>query len=327
MVRPLVFIILPFLLLACDDAEEQKVVDTGPVVGPLELPVSLRSQDSAPTDAVRIEVSPKEYRVDGQTIINLTSGNIPDAEKSGTTISKLSQALMAGTARRVAALRLHANTPYETAALTLATLKAHNVVDAAFEVRPPNGGAETGYMMFQGFEVQPQGQDTMTPEDAARPWTDFVTNWEGIYESCRRDYYVDCDAVATKPAEDGNLEIRLFSRGQAMKLAFLRWGGEPVAEAMSTMELLEGMMADKETQDKIKLPPATAGIFTWKYEAATAEDSPISLAMRPLCGMTHCTAVVTGDKSTMMVRQLAFLGAAFPNGTQSPRVVFAIPEK
>ena len=40
---------------------------------------------------------------------------------------------------------------------------------------------------------------------------------------------------------------------------------------------------------------------------------------------TPCTVVVTAEKATLFVRVISLLGAAFPDGVPTPRVVFEVP--
>src|SRR5689334_17837449 len=83
-----------FLLLACAGSaaacstEEPKVA-AAPILGVLELPISHRNGDPEPTGAAKVEVSPGEIRVDGESVITLQNGKIPPAEASGYILPKL----------------------------------------------------------------------------------------------------------------------------------------------------------------------------------------------------------------------------------------------
>ena len=67
------------------------------------------------------------------------------------------------------------------------------------------------------------------------------------------------------------------------------------------------------------------GAFTWRFDGAVADLSPISAAFRPLCGPSPCGIVVTGDKETMSMRLISFIGAAFPDGSSAPQIRFLVP--
>jgi len=314
-------------LSACGE-DEISDENTGPIVGAMELAVSLRHGDTAPQNAVRIEASADELRMDGHKVIDLAQGNVPDAERAGSVITKLAQAIRSGSARRVAALRLHVNTPYETTALILKTIKEANIHQVAFEVRPPGAGATTGWTVIDDFRVEPASNDPVEFErPVQRSWAEWVEGWEEAYQGCRRDHYVDCSPKPSDPAVGGMVELRFFSRGSALKIQFERFGivdEEPTGEP----QMLEGIAPPPPAEGEFEeLPPVTHGAFTWRFRAAVDELSPISGAMRPLCGARECGVVITADVETMTLRLVSMLGAAFPNGTSAPHVVFHVPEQ
>jgi hypothetical protein len=88
--------------------------------------------------------------------------------------------------------------------------------------------------------------------------------------------------------------------------------------------MLDGVPAPAMVEEEGP-PPVDHGAFTWRFEGATAASSPVKDAFRPLCGARPCSVVQTGDSETLSMRVLTFLGAAFPDGTQAPAVVFVIP--
>lgn len=322
-------VIVPLVAAACDDEEEVQQ-DTGPTVGVMELPISLRNADAMPSSAVRIEISPAELRADGQTVVGLDAGRIPDAEKGDGRIPKLAQVLQGGPARRAGAIRLHVNTPYETTALVLGTLKAANMNTVAFEVREPGGSADTGWSTIEDFRVEPEGDEAHRfPAAQQRRWDELVEAWQEVYEACRRDHYVDCAGQPFNPAEGGEMEIRLFARGSALKVEMIRFGMDEEDEAQERPQpqMIEGVpVPGGDSEEEEEGPPVTQGAFTWRFEAATDEGlSPITGAFRPLCGARPCGVVVTGDPETMTMRLVSFVGAAFPNGTESPHLLFELP--
>lgn len=335
------FLVLLSVFVACGEDEEIQQ-DTGPIVGVMELPISLRNAETQPSDALRIEVSPTEMRVDGQQLLALESGNVPDAEQRDGQIPKLREKLTGGPARRAGALRLHVNTPYETTALILGTLKGANINTVGFEVRKPGGSADTGWLVINDYRVEPSDSEHETfPQGQQRRWDELVAKWQEVYESCRRDHYVDCNPAPVNPAPGGEMEIVLFARGSALKVEFHRFGMEEEDEAAQAAkrgpEMIEGVptvgganpdprYAGLQPGDEIPPPPTETGAFTWRFEAAVDEGlSPITGAFRPICGQSACGIVVTGDPDTMTMRLVSFLGAAFPNGTEAPHVLFEIP--
>lgn len=322
------FLLLPFVAAGCGEDEEVQE-DTGPVVGVMELPISLRNADSMPSSAVRIEISPSELRADGRTVIALERGRVPDAETSDGRIAELAQVLSSGPARRAAAIRMHVNTPYETTALVLGTLKHANMNTVAFEVRKPGGSADTGWMTIEDYRVEAAGDEPHRfPAAQQRRWNELVEAWEEVYEACRREHYVDCARRPFNPAPGGEMEIRLFARGSALKVEFIRFGVEDEEEERPRPQpqMIEGVPSPVAEGEEPP-PPVTQGAFTWRFEAATDEGlSPITGAFRPVCGARPCGVVVTGDPETMTMRLISFIGAGFPNGTQAPSLLFEIPE-
>src|SRR5262245_49772801 len=105
---------------------EAPKLDIGPEVGVLELPVSLRSGDSAPADARKVEATLGGLRVDGTPLLAFESGKVPAAEQSGDGIAKLDAALGSG-AKKAVELTAHASLPYETAARVIASARKAGV--------------------------------------------------------------------------------------------------------------------------------------------------------------------------------------------------------
>ena len=311
-------------LSGCDDDEDISQDDTTPIVGVMELALSLRNAAPAPAEAMSIETSPTELRLDGHKVIDLENGAVPAAERDGSVLPKLRTAIHGGAARRAARLRLHVNTAYETVLLVLGTLKATNINTVGFEVRSPATPAESGWLVIDHFAVEPHAAEAVELEATVqRGWGDFAATWQETYGACRQAHYVDCAYKPEVVAEGGKVEIALFTRGSALKAEFTRFGA-PDPLPTGAPQMIEGVpsgVPDVEAE----LPPATYAAFTWRFEGATGTESPISLAFRPLCGSQACGVVTRSDAGTPIMRLLSFLGAAFPDGTQAPFVRFELP--
>jgi len=315
------------VFVACDDDSDDVQQDTGPIVGVLELPISHRHADPAPSDAASIEVSPAELRVDGQTVLSLAGGVVPEAEVSGGLIPKLGAAL-ATPVRSTARLRVHVNTPYGTTAAVLATAAQGGLRKVGFEVRGPDGGPNTGWLVLPAYRVEDMSDEPIEFEASAqRQWNEFVTAWEAIKTACRGEHSVDCSPTPFRAAEGGAVQIIFFSRGQALKAEFNRVepDGEAEAETAAPAEpaMLEGIVAvDPEGEE---LPPETTGAFTWRFAAATMAQSPITTAFHNMCATRECGIEIHGDPETLTMRFVSFIGAAFPDGALPPQVVFRRP--
>lgn len=314
-------------LLACDEEEEVQE-EPAPEIGIMEMPISLRNADSAPTNAMRVSISPDAMGADGAHLIALEGGRVPEGELSDGIITKLQEKLRGGGARRAGAITMHVNTPYATTAALLNTFKANNINTIGFEVRKPGTAGETGWMVLDNFQVELEDDEPETFSTGQRRWDELVESWEAVYEACRRDHYVDCDGKPFNPAEGGEMEISLFARGSALKVHFERFGVSPEedeAAANAGPAMIEGVPTP-ETEEEDMGPPVTNGTFTWRFVAATDEGlSPITGAFRPLCGAQPCGVVITGDPDTLSMRLISFLGAAFPNGTDEPITLWEIP--
>jgi len=322
------------LAVGCDDEEEVEEESPDPIVGVMELPISLRNTASAPSNAVFVEVSPTALRVDRHTVLELTGGRIPSGSRSGETLSTVMEAVNSGPARRAATIELHVNTPWETTSLILGSLKAANIHTVGFKVRKPGGVADMGYLVVENYSVQAASADPAELEGPTqRDWDEFVEVWQESYEGCRRPdanqdtHYVDCTYKPQVALEGGMLEIRFFSRGSALKAEFNRFGAEEIDEAAAAPgpAMLEGIAPDPGAEEEVEYTPVGNGAFTWRFDGAVADLSPISAAFRPLCGAGPCGIAVTGDKETMTMRLISFIGAAFPDGSGAPQIVFHVP--
>jgi hypothetical protein len=324
---------LLLLALACGKSDDAalEAEDSAPVVGVLELPLSHRSGDPSPTGAARIEISPTVLRLDGRKLLDLSQGNVPEAERPDHIISKLREGLTSGPARNTAELRMHVNTPYSTMVDILKTAKAANIHRVAFVVRPIQRPTETGFLIVENFRVEPATDEPIRFEGIhQRRWDDFVAAWQEGYAGCRARDYVDCSGYPAVPMTGGDLQIKFFARGSALKAEFTRFGGEDPAPEAQPVQMLEGVPQPQPAtgEGEFEPPdPVGQGAFTWRFEAATADLSGIKDAFRPLCGAQACGVVVTGDTGTLSLRLVSFIGAAFPDGTPAPALAFVIPER
>lgn len=307
---------------ACEGEQRAGPPEPQPLVGVLELPVSLRSSSTRPVAAVVIEMGPGELRLDGRSVVAFDAGRVPTAERYANTIAKLAGALARGPARRRAAVRVHVNTPYETTVLMLRTLEGANIHEVAFEVRRPGTtSSATGWLVIEGFRVVEPSEDAVAAEASALPaWGDFVASWIESYDACRAGPYVDCDPVPTVVAEGGSVKVLLRARGSAVKVEFTRVGGPPAVPTHPPRQAVGGAAEEFEP-----VPPMTEAVFSFRAEATTTERSAVSGVARPLCGARQCATVIVADPDTPTMRPLSLFGAAFPNGTRQPSVVFQLP--
>ncbi|MFW5875128.1 MAG: hypothetical protein ACOCXM_00195 [Myxococcota bacterium] len=330
--RLVLFPLLVVGLAACEEEEEPE--ETGPLVGDMEIPVSLRSSDSLGGDPLRIEVGAAELHLDGRKVLDLDAGELPEAERRDHRISKLESAIRGGGARDAAAVRLHVNTPYETMLAVLESLREVGVSQVGFEVRKGNG-TETGFVVPADVSVREASSDPVEFDGTAqRQWDQVVEHWDTMHGACMKAKSIDCDGKPGTVAEGGDAEMTLRAWGKAVKLQLQRFG-EPDEEGDGGVEesdepapvaMIPGVPVQAtgggEEEEEEEVEPETEAVFTWKLAAALQPESPISLATRPLCGAEPCGAVVTSEYRTPSMRTLAFIGAAFPDGAPAPRLVF-----
>ena len=313
--------------VGCDEEEENQE-SADPIVGVMELPISYRYDPSAPSGAVEIEIGPSNLRVDAHTVVELENGKIPDGAVVGSVITELKHAIESGPARRAAKLRILGATPWRTTTMVLATLKAANVSDIAFEVRQ-GAGTEAGYLALGQWDVRDQSDEFHEPPATyARSWSEIADVWEEMYGACRDGQYVDCAFKPAAIAEGGKMHMTLFARGNGVKIDLQRYGApEPEQAAAPEPALLDGIAPDPAEQEE-ELPPATTAAFTWRYQATTPsadEENVVAKTLRPLCGSRPCGALVEAEAQTPTMRVISLLGAAFPNGTDAPYVMLQVP--
>jgi hypothetical protein len=313
------------LAWGCSGEEEKPAEAAQPIVGVMELPVSLRNADAAPSDARKVEISPAELRVDGEPVLTLTGGKIAASDRTGDIVTKLKDKL--GTpARSTMSIELHAGTPYATTALVLASASTAGIRNVAFKVRKPGGSSDVGWLSLNGFHTVSAGTDATFENVATRPWSDFVNAWEAVEGACRGAMSGNCAYKPEKIAEGGQLLIALHSSGDGININFKQVGA-PVPEAApapAKVEMLEGVPVDP-VREAEEAPPATSAGFQFRAKEAQSSPSPISATIKPVCGTSACGALVQADAITLTTKVLALTGAAFPDGTPAPNLAFEVP--
>lgn len=313
------------LLSGCGKEDVPEATAPVDIVGVMELPVSLRNGDSAPTDFHRIEVSPSELRVNGESVLSLTGGKVAAADRTGDVLTKLKDKL-ATPARNMIAVELHAGTPYATVALVLSSAATARIRNVAFKVRKPGGSSEMGWLVLNGFHAVSAGTDATFENVATRPWSDFVNAWEAIEGACRGAMSGNCAYKADKIAEGGQLLIVLHSSGDGININFKQVGA-PVAEAApapAKVQMLEGVPTDPVAEAE-QAPPATSAAFQFRANEAQKTPSAVTATIKPVCGTSACGALIQADAVTLSTKVLALTGAAFPDGTPAPSLAFEVP--
>lgn len=324
--------------VACGGQEEAApAIDTTPIVGVMEVPISFRNDGSAPSDALRIEANQRELRLESVPIYQLERGRIPAAEVTPEGPTKLRTAIQGAPARSRAAITFHGMVGYGTLARTIQALTTSGYREISIAVRPMTTGsppAAMSWLAISSPQIAPPGQAPVDPAvygGATRPWADFQPLWEDAYAACRAGRYVDCDPSPLAFAEGGFLQVVLFARGQQMVVRFNRVGGEPIPDpaeqAAGGPALIEGVRRDAPGAGE-EVPPTPIGqaVFSHRAEVATAEDSAITNMMRPACGAEVCQTVIEADEETPIMRVVSLLGASFPNGSTPPQLVFRLPQ-
>lgn len=322
--------------VACGGSEEaQETVDTTPIVGLMELPISHRNDASAPGDALRIEMSPTELRLESRPVYTLERGRVARTEvgpEGG--LTKLATAISAAPARSRAAITAHGLVGYGTLARTIQSLTTAGYREISVAVRPlsPTGAAPTSasWIALSSPRIVPWGPEPVDPAaygGGNRPWSDFVTHWQEAYDACRAGEYVDCDPVPLAPADGGFLQVVLWARGQGMQVRFNRVGAPaPEPAQPAGPRLIEGVRAPNPGEgEEVPPDPSLTGAFAFRATQATIAESPITNVARPVCGAAVCQTVIEADEETPVMRVLSFLGAAFPNGSTAPQIVLRLP--
>ena len=336
-------------LIACggDKPAEEAPPPSGPIVSVLELPVTLRSQGTAPSDAANVEISTNEIHVAGLNVITLTAGNVPEAERQSGQIPKLAKALSAGP-HGAMSLAVASGVPYETVALALATAKSAGVGKVDFQVRAPSA-TTAGHFVIENLDVKPKTKSDTNQTFAGlspKPWSDFANQWDAVQSACKASPTGSCAFKPEKVADGGELKIVLHAAGQGVNVEYFRIGPMPEPEAApepekagkgakkkkpakkkgKKVEMIDGVPAQKDVVDEaLNAPPATEALFQFRAQEAVATPSAITETLKPVCGTSACGVVIQAEKATTFVRVISLLGAGFPNGTNAPSVVFELP--
>lgn len=325
----------------CGDKPEeaQAAAPAAPPLSTLELPVALRSQDAAPANARKVEVSLADVRVDDQVVLALANGNADAAERKDGTLPKLAAAL-ASPARDAATLALHASLSYETAALVLNTVRTAGIRKIAFRVRKPGGSTDTGWLGLTELQTVPRTDDDVPFQSVeGRSWDDFAGAWQAVYDACRGAQTGSCAYVASSIAKGGKLKIVLHASGQGVNVNFFRVGLTPeqlaaeqkaqAAElAKKKEDVVQGRVKQTDVEEELLAgPPADEALFQFRAREAVEakQGSVLTQVMQPLCGSKACGAVVSADSNTLAVRVISLIGAAFADGAAPPSLAFELP--
>lgn len=339
--RSLSLILLSSLVLAiavaCGGEEAAPAIDTTPIVGLMEIPISHRNDGPPPADALRIEANQTELRLDSVPIYTLEGGRIPAAEVTPEGPTKLRVAIQAAPPRTRASLTLHAMVKYGTLARTVQALVGAGYREISIAVRPlsTTGAppAAASWIALSSPQVAAGGALPLDPAaygGATRPWSDFTAHWSESYDACRAGHYIDCDPSPLATPPDGMLQLVLWARGQGMQLRWNRVGAEPVVDpavaAATGPAMIEGVRAEAPNAGE-ELPPTPidTGAFAFRADVATTAESAITGVTRPVCGAQACQVVIEADEETPVTRILSFYGAAFPNGSTAPQLILRLP--
>jgi biopolymer transport protein ExbD len=302
-----------------------------------ELPVSLRIQDRAPTDARTIEATDEQLRIDGDPVVALEKGRVAAADQANGMIPKL-EARLRSPARSTLALRIQANVPYETAALVLNTARAAGVSNAAFAVRETGVGKKTGWLNADGY-VMATRHDDLPPITAVKPreWISFADIWQETFDGCRTAPNGNCAYLPGNIAQGGTLKIELFASGHGINVDFYRRGLTPEQEAdedkvqaqilaRKKEDVLQGRITHDEMVEALLLgDPSTYALFQFRNQEALRAPSALTKTMAPACHKERCGVLLAADKITPMLNVVSMVGAAFPDGTPMPAFAFEQP--
>jgi hypothetical protein len=312
--------------------------EVGRPLADLELPVSLRSSDSAPADARTVEATTEQLRLEGAPVISLDNGKVRDADKSDGTIPKL-LSLLQSPARSTIAMRLQANMPYETMALVLNTATKAGMHNAALQVRATGESTKTGWLVTDGFVMTAKADD-VAPFTSVKPmsWDNFTEKWQQIHDACRTSSNGNCAYVNENFAAGGTLKIELMASGRGLNVDFFRRGLTDAQQhdeydkrrryiATKKEDYLQGRLSHDDLVEILLLgEPSEYALFQFRYQEGLKKGkSAIGATMAPICGSTRCGVVLSADPISPIVRVTSLIGAAFPDGTQAPAWAFEMP--
>jgi biopolymer transport protein ExbD len=324
---------------ACGDEEKAEGAaegPKGPVLGVLELPVSLRTGDGKP-DGRKVDVGLAELRVDDATVLTLESGRITPADRAGDIAPKLKAALETP-AKSTLVLSAHSGLPYETIALILSSAHAAGIRDLALAVRKGGGSTESGWLVTKNFSLTPKTDDEVTiPSVQPHTWDEMAAAWQAMHDACRAAETGSCAYVPGEAAKGGNLKIGLHAAGQGVNLNFYRVGLTPeqlaeeekvrtAAAAAAKEDIVQGRKKQTDVAEEMEVgPPASEALFQFRSQEALESPSALSETIKPLCGSKACGAVVSAESATLLVRVASLIGAAFPDGGAAPVLAFELP--
>ena len=311
--------------------------EPGRPLGDIELPVSLRFHDSAPSNPRTVEATDEQLRLDGNVVLPLERGRVAKANIADGTIPKL-EAMLRSTTASTLALRLQANLPYETVALVLSTARKVGIPNAAFAVRETGAGKTVGWLNADGYVMSSKADD-MPPITSvqAKNWNDFTKNWQAVFDGCRTSPNGNCAYVNDNFALGGTLKLELFASGRGINIDFFRRGLTPAQSAdeekmraqvlaRKKEDFLQGRISHDDMVEAILLgDPSTYALFQFRYQEALKSSSALSKTMAPMCKSERCGVVVTADPITTTLNILSMIGAAFPDGNPAPAIAFEMP--
>ena len=299
--------------------------DSAPILGVLELPIAHRTGGSEPANAARVEVSPSEIRVDGETVIKLENGKVPAAEQSGHTLPKLKDKLAGKAALAISA---HAATPYATLARILNTGLEASARTFAFKVRKVGSNTDTGWLVVSNNHFTKTAEEGGFALDQLVPWDSFVAVWEDSITACQATERGDCGYRPLAKAQGGKLDMMLRVRGTGLAIRMRQTGAPapttPEPTKKPKVEMMEGVPAQPQAEEAPP-EPSTEHVFTLRADQATAPESPISGIVKPVCSSQTCAAVIDAEGISMSGRVLSLIGAAFPDGSPEPKLARVLP--
>ena len=315
------------VFLACNKDKAQ--TDQAPIVGVLELPISHRSGGSEPSQAAKIELSPSEVRVDGETVLPLQNGKVAPEAVQGDVLPSLSGKLGGKSAL---SLSVHAAVPYATLAQVINTGLKAGAKQLAFRVRKPSATTETGWLVLNQVHFTPSAESGAFDEAQLLPWESFTASWDESLDACKVTTNGDCGYRPLAKAEGGKLDMMLRVRGSGVALRFRQTGideaDKPEPKKVVRAELLDGIQGGPaEPQEEAPPEPSTEHVFTLRSGATTAVPSPISGITQPVCGSRTCPAVLDAEGISMSGLVLSAIGASFPDGTAEPKLAWVLPPK
>jgi len=311
--------------------------EVGRPLNDMELPVSLRTRDTAPTNALQLEATSDQLRVEGKPVLALANGKVPATDQNNGIVPKLEAAFKAASKSSLA-LRLQANLPYETLALILNTAKQAGVMNVGFQVREVGNSNKTGWLTADNYVMSSKADDAPNiPGVTPYQWEEFTAKWKDVTEACRTAPTGNCAYADANFARGGVLKIELFSSGRGINIDFYQRGLTPEQEAAEEKrrakdlakkkeDFLQGRISNDDMVTFLLLgDPSTQALFQFRYQEALSAPSSLTGTMAPMCHTRKCGVVVAADSISPMVRVVSMMGAAFPDGTSAPAYAFEQP--